>query len=230
MDLAAFDRVAASFTTFHQHFAPFFGRKEAQRRSEQYLRGLLVQQTDRRNAENLAEAVQGATPRALQRLLTEAPWPTAPVLDALQAYGAPRLNAPSGVFVLDETSFPKKGSHSVGVAHQYCGALGKVANCQVGVFLAYVSPRGHALLDTRLFVPRAWFDAPEQAHQAGIPSTLTFASKGDLGLEILRHARLLGQLHAHWVTADEWYGRIPALRDALDADRWQYVLQVPSDL
>src|SRR5215210_6455927 len=143
MDTAAFERVAEAFAAFHQRFAPYFGRPEARRRSEQYLRGLLVQHAERRNAENLAEAVPGATPRALQRLLTEAPWPTAPILDALQAYVAPRLNAPSGVFVLDETSFPKKGSHSVGVAHQYCGALGKVANCQVGVFLAYVSPRGH---------------------------------------------------------------------------------------
>src|SRR2546423_10346372 len=80
MDQAEFDRVAASFATFHAEFAPLFGRKEAQRRSEQYVRGLLVQQTDRRNAENVAEMIAGATPRTLQRLLTEAPWPTEPVI------------------------------------------------------------------------------------------------------------------------------------------------------
>src|SRR5437588_240817 len=83
MDQAEFDRVAASFATFHAKFAPLFGRKEAQRRSEQYVRGLLVQQTDRRNAENVAEMIAGATPRTLQRLLTEAPWPTEPVIDHL---------------------------------------------------------------------------------------------------------------------------------------------------
>src|SRR5438045_5579381 len=136
MDQAELDRVAASFATFHGQFAPLFGRKEAQRRSEQYVRGLLVQQTDRRNAENVAETIAGATPRALQRLLTEAPWPTAPVLDRLQAYAGARLNTPEGVFVIDESGFPKQGTHSVGVARQYCGTLGKVANCQLGVFLA----------------------------------------------------------------------------------------------
>ena len=144
MDQAEFDRVAASFATFHQEFAPLFGRKEAQRRSEQYLRGLLVQQTDRRNAENVAEMIAGATPRALQRLLTEAPWAAEPVIDRLQTYLGARLNTPEGIFVLDESGFPKQGPKSVGVARQYCGTLGKVGNCQLGVFLSYVSARGHA--------------------------------------------------------------------------------------
>lgn len=85
MDQEAFARGAASFAALHTEFAPLFGRTATQRRSEQYLRGLLVQQTDRRNAENVAELVEGATPRALQRLLTEAPWPIEPVIDRLQA-------------------------------------------------------------------------------------------------------------------------------------------------
>src|SRR5947209_2036147 len=131
MDQAEFDRVAASFATFHAQFAPLFGRKEAQRRSEQYVRGLLVQQTDRRNAENVAEAIAGATPRALQRLLTEAPWKVGPIIERLQEYLSPRLSTAEGVFVLDETGFPKKGTKSVGVARQYCGTLGKVGNCQL---------------------------------------------------------------------------------------------------
>ena len=118
MDQGAFDRVAVSFAAFHGEFAPLFGRKDTQRRSEQYLRGLLVQQTDRRNAENMAETIAGATPRTLQRLLTEAPWPTEPVIDRLQAYIGARLNEPSGVFVIDESGFPKQGKHSVGVARQ----------------------------------------------------------------------------------------------------------------
>src|SRR5919202_2508441 len=100
MDQAEFDRVADTFAAFHQHFAPLFGRTEAQRRSEQYLRGLLVQQADRRNAENLAEAVDGATPRALQRFLTEAPWSDQAVIERLQRYLGPRLSDPDGVFVL----------------------------------------------------------------------------------------------------------------------------------
>ena len=96
---AEFDRVAATFTAFHHEFAPLFGRREARQRSEQYLCGLLVQQTDRRNAENVAEAIEGATPRALQRLLTEAPWATDPVIDRLQHYLGPRLSTAEGVFL-----------------------------------------------------------------------------------------------------------------------------------
>jgi SRSO17 transposase len=230
MDTATFERVAETFAAFHHHFAPSFGRKEAQRRSEQYLRGLLVQHADRRNAENLAEAVPGATPRALQRFLTEAPWSTDPLITALQIYLAPRLSAPDGVFVIDESAFPKQGSHSVGVAPQYCGTLGKVANCQMGVFLAYVSSWGHALIDARLFLPRAWADDPERCKQAGVPKSVAYATKAELGLELLREARKRGHLEGHWVTADEWYGRGSEFRDELDKDRWRYVLQVPLDL
>ncbi len=155
MDQADFECVAASFAAFHAEFAPLFGRVEAQRRGEQYMRGLLVQQADRRNAENVAEMIAGATPRSLQRLLTEAPWPTEPVIDRLQAYVGARLHTPDGVFVIDESGFPKQGTKSVGVGRQYCGTLGKVGNCQLGVFLSYASARGHALVDKRLYLPHA---------------------------------------------------------------------------
>lgn len=228
MNQVEFDRAAAAFGAFHQQFAPLFGRTEAQRRSEQYVRGLLVQQTDRRNAENVAEAVDGATPRSLQRLLTEAPWETAPVIDALQAYLAPRLNAPDGVFVLDESGFPKKGTKSVGVTRQYCGALGKVGNCQLGVFLAYVSERGHALIDVRLSLPREWVDDPARRQAAGVPETVGYQSKAEQGLAMLQQAHTAAHLTGQWVTADEDYGKVPTLRDALDTDGWSYVLEVPT--
>lgn len=231
MNQGEFDRVAAAFAAFHREFAPLFGRTEAQRRSEQYVRGLLVQQTDRRNAENIAEAVEGATPRALQRLLTEAPWETAPVVDALQRYLGPRLNAPDGVFVLDESGIPKKGTKSVGVARQSCGGVpsgpGKVGNCQLGVFLAYVSERGHALIDARLSLPREWADDRPRCRAAGVPEEVGYQSKADLGLALLEHARKAGHLTGNWVTADEDYGKVPTLRDALDAAGWRYVLEVP---
>ena len=227
MDPVQFEQIAASFAAFHQRFAPLFGRKEAQQRSEQYVRGLLVQQTDRRNAENISEAVDGATPRSLQRFLTESPWSDARVIDRLQAYVGRRLNARDGVFVLDETSFPKKGDKSVGVARQYCGTLGKVANCQVGVFLAYVSERGHALLDKRLYLLREWTDNPARCRAAGVPETVTYQSKAELGLAMLRQVQATGHLRGCWVTGDEAYGQVPSLRDALDAEGWRYVLEVP---
>jgi SRSO17 transposase len=227
MDQAEFDRVAASFAAFHAEFAPLFGRKEAQRRSEQYLRGVLVQQTDRRNAENVAETLEGASPRALQRLLTEAPWPTEPVIDRLQAYLGARLNTPEGIFVLDESGFPKQGQKSVGVARQYCGALGKVGNCPLGVFLAYVSARGHALVDKRLYLPPPWTDDAARCRVAGVPPEVGYQSTADLGLARLRQARAAGHLQGHWVTGDDAYGKVPTLRDALDAEGWTYVLEVP---
>jgi SRSO17 transposase len=228
MDQAEFDRVAASFATFHAAFAPLFGRKEAQRRSEQYVRGLLVQQTDRRNAENVAETIAGATPRALQRLLTEAPWPTEPIIDRLQAYVGARVTTPEGIFVLDESGFPKQGKKSVGVARQYCGTLGKVGNCQVGVFLAYVSARGHALVDKRLYLPPAWTADPARCRAAGVPAEVGYQSMAELGLAMLRQARAAGHLQGHWVAGDDAYGKVPTLRDALDAEGWRYVLDVPA--
>ena len=227
MDQAEFDQVAASFAALHAEFAPLFGRKEARRRSEQYLRGLLVQQTDRRNAENVAETIAGATPRALQRLLTEAPWPTQPVIDRLQAYVGARLNSAEGIFVLDESGFPKQGKKSVGVARQYCGALGKVGNCQLGVFLAYVSERGHALVDKCLYLPPPWTDDPARSRAAGVPAEVGYQSTADLGLAMLQQARAAGHPQGHWVTGDDAYGKVPPLRDALDAQGWRYVLDVP---
>lgn len=223
-----FDRTADALSAFHQRFAPLFGRREAQQRSEQYLRGLLVQQAERRNAENLAEAISGATPRALQRFLTEAPWPTDPVITELQAYLAERLSDPAGIFVLDETGFPKQGRHSVGVARQYSGTLGKIGNCQVGVFLAYVAPGGHALIDRQLYLPRAWTDDAARCRAAGVPASVTFQTKADLGLAMLGQARARAQLAGVWVTADEQYGQVPSFRDALAADGWWYVLEVPT--
>src|SRR3954462_4785530 len=105
------DRVTDSFTTFHAYFAPLFGRTEARERSEQYLRGLLVQRAERRNAENLAEAVVGATPRALQRFLSEAAWEHRPLLAELQAFLGSRLSSAHGVFIFDETGARKQGRH-----------------------------------------------------------------------------------------------------------------------
>jgi SRSO17 transposase len=228
MDQGEFERVASSFAAFHAEFAALFGRKEARRRSEQYVRGLLVQHSDRRNAENVAEMIEGATPRTLQRLLTEAPWATEPVLDRLHAYIGARLNTPEGIFVIDESGFPKQGKKSVGVARQYCGTLGKVGNCQLGVFLSYVSARGHALVDKRLYLPSSWIDDPARCRAAGVPAEIGYQSKADLGLAMLRQARAAGHLQGHWVAGDDAYGMVPTLRDALDAQGWCYVLDVPA--
>lgn len=192
MDATEFAEVATRFATLHRHFAPCFGRREARQRSEQYLRGLLVQQADRRNAENVVGAVAGATPRTLQRFLTAAPWEHEAVLAAPQTFLAPRLNDPGGVFILDERAFPKQGDRSAGVARQWCGTLGKAANCQVGVFLAYASGRGQALIDAQLYLPEAWAANRDRCQAAGVPDDVAFETKADLGLALRRRARERG--------------------------------------
>ena len=153
MDAASFERVYDSFQGFHSFFSASFGRKQWREHSRNYLRALLVQAQERRNAENLSESV-GVSARAMQRFLTEARWSDDTVTGRLQEYLAPRLGHPEAVWVFDGSDFPKQGRKSAGVARQYCGRLGKVANCQAGMFLAYVSPLGRALVDKRLYLPR----------------------------------------------------------------------------
>ena len=153
MDAAAFEQIYEAFGDFHSHFSPLFGRRETRDRSQRYLQALLVQSGERRNAENLSETVPGSA-RSMQRFLTESPWDDDAVIERLQEYLGPRLEHPEATWVLDGSDFPKQGRKSVGVARQYCGRLGKVANCQAGMFLAYVSPLGRALVDKGLYLPK----------------------------------------------------------------------------
>ena len=139
MDASAFEQVYGAFQDFHAYFGPLFGRREARDHRRHYLQALLVQSGERRNAENLSETVP-ASARVMQRFLTESPWDDDAVIGRLQEYLSPRLGHPEAVWVLDGSDFPKQGRKSAGVARQYCGRLGKVANCQAGMFLAYVSP------------------------------------------------------------------------------------------
>jgi len=168
MDVQEFERVYGSFRAFHAEYAPDFGRKQWRENSEPYLQGLLVQAEERRNAENMAEALP-VSARALQRFLTDARWEDAAVTAHLQAYLGPRLTHRLAVWAVDSSGFPKQGNKSVGVKRQYCGALGKIANCQVGVFLAHVGPRGRALVDKWLYLPKEWVRDPARCDAAGIP-------------------------------------------------------------
>jgi len=229
MEAERLGRVEEELVAFHAGFAPLFGRREAQERSEQYLRGLLVQKEERRSAENLAEAVEGANARALQRFLSESGWDDAALIERVQGYLGQRLSDAAGVFILDETGFPKQGKKSVGVARMYTGTLGKRANCQIGVFLSYTSPKGHATVDRRLYLPEQWTDDPARCRAAGVPEGVTFQTKPQLGLSMLRQARAWGHLAGQWVTGDEVYGNSTPLRDALRQEGWSYVLEVSCD-
>ena len=215
MDAAAFEQVYGAFGDFHAYFAPLFGRSESRDHSQNYLRALMVQSQDRRNAENLSESV-GVSARAMQRFLTKAPWDDDAVMGRLQEYLSPRLGHPEAVWVLDGSDFPKQGRKSAGVARQYCGRLDKVANCQAGMFLAYVSPLGRALVDKGLYLPESWTSDQDRCEAAGVPEhRRNYRSKTELALEMLARALELGHLRAEWVAGDDAFGMSPSFREGL---------------
>jgi SRSO17 transposase len=227
MNVSDFEGILEAFRAFHAEFAPAFGRKQWRERSQEYLQALLVQSQERCNAENLSEVVS-ASARVLQRFLTEASWDDQAVIDRLQAYLAARLLHPEAVWAVDESGFPKQGKKSVGVKRQYCGALGKVANCQMGVFLAHVGPRGRALVDKRLFVPAEWIKDPARLEASGVPKEARIQkTKPQLALGLLQEALARGHLHADWVTGDDEDGRSPDFRGGVEALGLLYVLEVP---
>ena len=228
MDAAAFEQVYGSFRDFHAYFAPLFGRRETREHSGHYLQALLVQSGERRNAENLSETVPGSA-RGMQRFLTDSPWDDEVIIGRLQEYLGTRLEHPEGVWVLDGSDFPKQGRKSVGVARQYCGRLGKVANCQAGMFLAYVSPLGRALVDKGLYLPESWTSDKDRCEAAGVPEDRQgYRSKTELALEMVGRAQERGHLKAGWVAADDAFGMSPSFREGLAALGMWYVLDVPS--
>src|SRR6516225_2636873 len=153
-----------------------FARSEPRRRAIGYIRGLLSQ-TERKNGWQLAEHLGDPTPDGVQHLLARADWDADAVRDDLVGYVAEHLGHPDGVLVADESGFLKKGTKSVGVARQYSGAAGRIANCQVGVFLGYATRRGRALLDRELYLPREWAEDEERREEAGVPERVRFAAK-----------------------------------------------------
>ena len=227
MDAAVFEQVYGAFQGFHAYFAPLFGRRETRDHSRHYLQALLVQSGERRNAENLSEAVP-ASARVMQRFLAESPWDDDTVIGRLQEYLGPRLGHPDAVWVLDGSDFPKQGRKSVGVARQYCGRLGKVANCQAGMFLAYVSPLGRALVDKGLYLPESWTSDKDRCEAAGVlEERQGYRSKTQLALKMVERALERGHLRAGWVAGDDAFGMSPSFREGLAALGMRYVLDVP---
>src|SRR5205085_10591419 len=155
----------------------------------------------------------GQKRRPLQLFVGAGGWQDRPVLTELRCHVAEELGHSQGVFVLDSSGFAKKGSDSCGVARQWCGRLGKLDNCQVGVFLAYAAPRGKALLDARLYLPEDWAADTRRRAQTHVPEEVTFAEKWRLGLQLLDQAR--GTLPGGWVVGDDEFGRCTELRAAL---------------
>ena len=221
MDENAIDALLPALEAFHARFGRFFRRTEGRTSGRRYLMGLTLP-IERKNAENIAEQV-GAPPRKLQEFLSDSPWDDEGCIGELQRFVGEHLGTPCGVLVLDDTGFPKKGSHSAGVGRQYSGTLGRVDNCQVGVFLGYASAHGHTLVDRRLYLTESWLADPVKraSPRAAVPPDVRFRTKLDLAAELLGEAAGRGHLPYAWVTADAAYGESHDLRRLVaEQGRW----------
>ena len=175
----------------------------------------------------MAEEMGEHGPQGAQRLLNAARWDADAVRDDLRRYVVELLgDEKSGVLIVDETGFLKKGKKSVGVARQYTGTAGKKENCQIGVFLAYASEKGAAFIDRALYLPREWAAEPARREEAQVPEEVKFATKGELAKRMLRRA-FEAEVPAQWVLADTVYGTARGLRGWLEEERRSYVLAVP---
>ena len=184
MKLATEEVWQGAFESYMAKFDGCFYRHEQADNTRLYVRGLLSD-AKRKNGWQLAQAVGLTDPHPLERLLSEASWDDGLLAKRLRELVMAQLGPEAGVAIIDESSFVKKGDKSAGVQKQYCGRLGKVENCQVGVFLGYVSPRGEAFLDRQLYIPQGWFEDKERCQQAKIPEQLAFKTKAELALELL---------------------------------------------
>jgi SRSO17 transposase len=225
---------AMSLRQVHQRLAPYFARPEVRQHALLYLQAILSD-IPRKNGWQIAEHARQARPYGMQRLLSRAVWDEAGVRDELRALVCQTLSPPGSaldeppfpILVLDESGFPKRGRHSAGVGPQYCGATGQVENCQVGVFLSYVTALGHALIDRDLYVPEDWCHDLPRRRAAHIPDTLTFATKPELAKRMVQRVQA-ADLPIRWVVADTVYGHSPDLRDFLEEQGYADALAVPS--
>lgn len=228
MDLMVEQDWQTSFATFMANFGRFFKRAESRNSAVHYVRGLLAD-VKRKNCWQLAEMMGEAHPDGLQHLLYGADWDADAVCQLLRAVVAAQLGYTPGIGVIDESGFVKKGLCSAGVKRQYCGRVGKIENCQVGVYLGYIAPQGHTLLDRELYVPQDWCEDTVRRAKAKIPESVTFQTKPQLALAMLQRAWAEG-IPLQWVVGDSAYGNASTLRQAIAAAGRYYVLEIPKSV
>jgi len=204
--------------TFHDHFRSCFSRSEPRGHFFNYMVGQFSE-LERKSIEPMALEVAGGNVRGMQRFISDNIWDEDKMRQTYHGLVAAEMGDPEGVLMVDESGFVKKGQESVGVARQYCGSLGKVENGQVGVFAAYASRHGYALVDKRLFMPETWFgeDYAERRHKCQVPEELRFHTKPQLAAEMVTAIRGEGRLPFKSVVADCLYGNSPDFLDAIDA-------------
>jgi SRSO17 transposase len=201
---------------FHAEFADCFLRSESRTNFLYYMSGQFSQ-CERKSIEPIALKIEGADVRPLQRFVSDAPWDEKKIEYKYRGMVAESMGSSDGVLIFDETGVPKKGDESAGVARQYCGRSGKVDNCQVGVFAAYASQRGYALVGKSLYVPEKWFepDFAVRRKKCSMPPDLTFKTKPQLAADMLNTITEEGLLPFRYVTTDTVYGDNPGFRSAV---------------
>jgi SRSO17 transposase len=214
----------AELAELQERLGELFGRADARRQANLYLEGLLSA-VERKNGWQLAEQIGDARPWRTQRVLSRTLWAADAARDRCREYVVEHLGAADGVLVIDETGFLKKGRKSAGVARQYSGTAGRIENCQIGVFLAYASGRGHALIDRELYLPQDWAEDGARRVTAGIPRAVSFATKPQLAQRMMARAIAAGVPFA-WVVGDEVYGSDRRLRLFLEQHERPFVLTV----
>jgi SRSO17 transposase len=215
----------ARLERFVEPFAGCLSRSKQSKLAQQYVAGL-VSQVERKNVESIAYH-HDTDRQMLQKFIGQYSWDHKPLLDELVRQVSAALGCPEGVLVFDPSAFPKKGNESVGVQRQWCGRLGKVDNCQVGVFMAYVSPEEHALVDMRLYLPKSWARSKRRRDKVGVPPDVKFQTRHALALEMLDEQA--SKLPHGWVAGDDEMGKIPDFRGQLHARGERYLLAVPSN-
>jgi SRSO17 transposase len=210
---------------FLDPFVEGLQRSEQTRHAHTYVAGLLAD-LKYKNVESIAY-LHDQEREPLQQFIGQSPWDHTPWLTQLARQVGQQLGSPDGVLVFDPSAFPKKGNASVGVQRQWCGRLGKIDNCQVGIYLAYVGPSEHALVDVRLYLPKEWATDKPRRTQAGIPRSVRFRTRHELILEMLDER---GSLLPHaWISGDDEVGRCSWFRQELRSRNECYLLAVPSN-
>ena len=233
MDAKQLTRLRADLAAFLDELMPDrLGNVTRRRWAEAYLRGLLLD-GHRKSVEPMAQrlrATDGSArdyAQALQQFLNQSPWGDRPVRDRLARRVVAAVGT-GGLVIVDDTGFPKQGTHSVGVARQYSGTLGKVGNCQVAVTLQYATEQEVFALDAELYLPEAWGRDRERLDAAGAPRDSGYRPKWQIALALLERAKANGVSGA--VLADSAYGDATEFRQALDEGRWRYCVGISSTL
>ncbi|WP_312284031.1 IS701 family transposase [Candidatus Igneacidithiobacillus taiwanensis] len=224
LDTSAVEQLLTLLDDYLAYFQECYQRCEQRHHGEVYVKGLLSN-LDRKSIEPIALAFDGEKGvRPTQLFLQRSPWDDEKMLYLYQQRVASQVNDPNGMLTVDGSDMPKKGSHSVGVARQYCGTEGKTDNCQAGVFIGYSGAQGYGLLDRRLYLPKKWFteEYRDKRIQCGVPEDVVFATKNQLAIEMIDKALASGNFHARWIGCDAAFSSDQKFRGSLPPGYWLF--------